>query len=253
MQTLRRRIKWALKTRTISQVPTEGLEFALVSSDYEQVHQFVWCKDFMQDAIHGFLNNKRASIYKFVYDPELQPPLHMKKTRLLIANFKDQDFGTKVENCLSFLHQIEDKLKMAHTKAALCKDPPRMYKKSGVYLLNGSKRWMQSAPMISLYTLLIRIGMTHQKKCKWETTIENIINGETYPYYNEEDPYLLGEAKQGLDYILQIGDRRIFYRDIAKNYPKKLRTATMHEDCGIVSFAEGKTREDFSHWHRFER
>jgi len=254
-----RDVVWHKKNKKISQIPREGLEFAFVSKDYKQIHQLVWCKDFMQDSIFGHLNQKKISIYGFSYDPEIDPPLYMEKTRIFITNFKDANFGSKVtENLREFLHGIEGQLKMAKTTFEKCKSPPPRYRKAGVYILNSSKRWMKSPPMISLYTLLLRIGMVHELGDPWHKTFKKVQKKEVDAYYSKTDNSFAEQAKNGLDFILEHGDRKVFHRDIQMNYPETVSgmvtsVFTIHDNCGLLGFSRGSTKLNFPHWHRLEK
>jgi hypothetical protein len=254
-----REVQWHNKTCQISQVPSEGLEYAFLSENYVQVHQLVWCKDFMQDAIHGHLNNKFTEIYGFTYDPVTDPPLYMEQTRLLLANWKDAKFGDKITNNVTpFLQAIENQLKMAKTVFEKCINPPPRYKKSGVYIAHGSKRWMRSPPLISLYTLLLRVGFVHNPKDDPLETIRQVQEGHKSTYYKTNDRDILNNARAGLDRILRQGDRKTFHQDIRLNYPAKTASGsnvsiyTVHDGCGLTAFTQGSTKTQFPHWHRLE-
>lgn len=242
-------VQWKPKRSRIEQEFTEGIEFAFLSSDNKQIHQFVYCKDFMQDAIQGFLNNKKISIYGFIYDPNKSDtiPLCLDKTRILVSNWKDKLFRSRIDNCLDFLHQIETKLKMKKSDISECDNPSPCYKKAGVWLFDGSKRWMQSPPMISLYTLLIRVGFTHTVGDNFSKTIKNIIEYNVTPYREDDQDYLR-DAEEGINWILDKGDRKIFDRDIKKNYPW-ITTYEMHDSCGIVGFSQGYARNFCPAWY----
>ena len=252
-------VNWHPKTQKLYQIPKEGMEFAFVSEDFQQIHQLVWCKDFLQDAIWGHLNQKKVSIYGFTYDPETMPPLFMDKTRLLITNWKDQNFNHKLlNNCLPFLNAFEKKLKMQRTIVFKCQKTPTRYGKSGVWMLEGSKRWMKSPPMISLYTLLIRAGMIHEIGVCPLTTLQKIADKKIDPYFGGDKH---DGAKDGrnvtsilpkLRQLLKIGDRKIFHRNIHQNFPAKCLTTKLHNNYGFVGFSAGSTKTDFPHWHRKE-
>lgn len=252
-------VNWHPKTRKLCQVPKEGLEFAFVSKNFHQIHQFVWCKDFLQDAIWGHLNQKKITIFGFCYDPEEMIPLYMNKTRLMVANWKDKEFDSKLlNNCLVFLNAIENQLKMTKTVAFKCKDVPPRYKKSSIFILEGSRRWMKSPPMISLYALLIRAGMNHKEGDDPLTTLKNIANGTTKPYYGgvgfkgANDKLNIESSYAPLKKLLKIGDRRIFHRNIHDNYPTVCAANRLHNNFGFVGFAKGFTKEIFPHWHRLK-
>ena len=269
-----RQVKWHPKNRRLIQIPKKGIEYAFVSEDYQQIHQLVWCKDFMQDAIYGQVNQKPVSIYGFKYDPALDPPLYMKKTRIMVANWHDANFGLKICNCLEFLNEVESHLKMSRTTINKCSGVPVVYKKSGVWLLEGSKRWMKSPPMMSLYTLLIRIGLVHQSGDNFKKTIRLIKSGAIKPYnwkkdkvndlsgkvtHYDNDRDFLRIGNRAISKILKHGDRKLFFRDIQNNYPKKNKrgysfcTHHLHECCGLVGFSKKETELEFPHWHRLDK
>lgn len=258
-----RAIKWHPKTNKICQIPKEGLEYALVSDDYEQVHQLVWCKDFMQDAIHGFLNKKLTQLYGFTYDPKSSPPISLKRTRLMVTNWKDPDFGDKITNrVLPLVHKIEDQLKMSHSVLERCSNAPPRYGRSGVWLLNSSKRWFKAPPMISFFTLLIRIGLVSNANDSLDNIIKKIKDGSTPSYFSSDtsqDKTQVKGAERGIRRILEFGDRRLFHTKAKDNYPplcstggKYISIFTIHDGCGIVSYSNNTTKHIFPHWHRLE-
>lgn len=258
----RRKIKWHPKTLKVSQIPKQGLEYAFCSKDYVQIHQFVWCKDFMQDVVYATVTKKQVSIYGFSYNPEEAPPLDTEKTRLLLNSFRDTNFGSKVFGGLKdFLTQIERQLKMVPTRFEIAENPHPRYRKSGIYLAIGSKRWMQSPPMISLYTMLLRVGLVHTKGEDFAQTIAKVKSGELKPYFgnrSDNDKSLLSRTEKGFNRILRHGDRKLFHQNIEKNYPLKAKgdldfsIHTLHDTCGLVGFSSDSTAYNFPHWHRIK-
>lgn len=260
---IEQRINWHPKTLKISQIPKEGLEYAFLSENYTQIHQLVWCKDFMQDVIFAHVTGTISSIYGFTYNPKTDPPLYRDKTRLMLNSFKDVNFGSKVLDGLrDFLHQIEKQLKMQRSVFEKVSNPHPRYKRSGVYIVNGSKRWMNSPPMISLYTMLLRIGLVHQKGTPFYATIDALRKDKLKPYYGDplqdNDSKVLRRIESGLNRILRHGDRKLFHQNIEKNYPTKTKSGmrfsiyTMHDTCGMVGFSNNSTKSAFPHWHRFK-
>jgi hypothetical protein len=263
-----RKVEWHPKTlKGISQIPKDGLEFAYLSEDYKQVHQLVWCKDFMQDTIFGFVNRTVIEVYGFTYDPSTDPHPCQSKTRMLVCNWRDKTFEQKIlMNCREFLNDIESRLNMSKTIFERCMNPPAIYRKAGVFIINGSKRWMLAPPMISLYTLLIRIGMVHPCGQSAIDTLNQIESGYLKPYnwkpdtetdygtsHAENDTDFLQGGRSGLNRILQFGDQRLFYKDMAQNYPSTLTAYTIHDHCGLLAFSSKQTEEHFPHWHRLEK
>jgi len=244
-----KKVKWySGKGQNLRQALSSGVEFSFVSADNQQVSPFAFCKDYLQDAVQGFLYKKKKTIYGFVYDPTEHAPISLDKTRLLVANSKDSYLGSKIRNCLDFLNQIESDLKISKTTAALCADPPKEYIRCGVWLFQGSPRWVKSPPMISMYTLLIRLGFGSTIGVPYKETIDKIIAGNL-DAYQSVDRYRLKEAINGINRILTQGDRKIFDRNIEKNYPKSIRVTTMHNTCGIIGFSSENTKKYVPNWH----
>jgi hypothetical protein len=243
------KIEWKPKKSRISQVYSEGLEYAFVTKDNKQIHQMVYCKDFLQDAIYGLLNNKYVSIYNFIYSPSVDLPLCMDATKIILSNYKDKSFRAKIPACLEFINQIEAELKMKKTEIFEGEDAPAIYRKAGIWLFTASKRWMQSAPMISMYTLLIRTGLMHQRGTVWRKTIEDILNHKVNPY-QIYDYKQLTEAMPGINHILKHGDRKLFGGNIKDNYPEKVPVGEMHNHFGIVGFSDGSPKHYIPNWYK---
>jgi len=247
----RKKVEWHNKTRHLIQDASEGLEYAFLTKDYKQIHQLVWCKDFLNDVIYGFLNNKRTTIWGFSYDPKKHLPPDLESTRLLLTSKRDREFRKKILRSLAFMNEIEKSLQMTKTTIEECKEPPRHYRRGGVFIFKGSKRWLKSPPMLSLYTLMIRVGLTHDVSQPWFQTVEDIRSGFTKPYY-EEDAHILTNGQSGIDRIFKYGDRKLFHRNIKDNYPSYLATDTIHNDFGILGYSGDITADYCPHWHRLE-
>ena len=235
--------------QNLRQAISSGIEFAFASPDNKQVSPFAYCKDYLQDAVQGFLYQKKKTIYGFTYDPVLHHPICLKKTRLLVTNEKDHQFSSKVPNCIDFLNQIEKDLLITKTVAHRCKNPPNKYIRPGIWLFDGSRRWLKSPPMLSMYTLLIRLGFGHPLGSSARETLDKIAAGELKAYQTV-DSLRLREAKVGIDFILKKGDRKIFDRNIENNYPKTMRVNTMHNSLGIIGFANERTKKLVPSWHK---
>lgn len=231
-------IQWknTSKNSTILQIYSRGLEYALVSKNHEQCHPFVFCKDFLHDVLYSTINQKPISIYKFAFNPTEDHLPCLDKIRLLIANSKDKKFASKVPAILDFVNQIEESLKIKKSTARTCSNLPEIYKNSGVFLFEGSKRWLQSPPMISLYSLLLRVGICHTVGDSFSKTINGIESGTIKPY-QKKDSHWLKKSSLALAKIMRIGDRRIFNRDMRLNYPSQLDLEIVHNRLGIIGFS----------------
>lgn len=258
MKLRRKSIKWKVVSakQKIIQIYVKGIEYALVSEDNVQCHNFVWCKDFLHDVVYSCVNKKPFEIYRFRFNPYLDPNPSLSKIKLLVTNPKDKHFESKIPDCLDFLNQIESRLKMRKTTVRKCKSPPQGYE-SGVFLLEGSKRWVNSPPMLSLYSLLIRMGFLHSIPDDFFFTIQKIRLGALKPY-QKFDKRWLSEAQSALDLIFKLGDKKIFSTDIKKNYPKNFSIDVVHNRLGIMGFANDILSKNYNgpvlvpHWHNYK-
>lgn len=256
-RTYKRHIRWydGPHHYTILQIYKKGIEFALVSDKYEQCHQFVWCKDFLHDVIYSAVNNAGFLIYRFNYSPFNDPRPCLKELRLLVSNAKDNRLRKLLPACLDFLHQIEDRLGIPHTTIREVANPEPDRSKAGVFLFRGHRRWLHSAPMLSLYMLLLRVGLSHTAGKPFTETIQGLKDKLIKPY-QPRDPQWLIDSESAFHKILRIGDKRIFYRDIKNNYPPNLIIDQVHNCFGILGFANDMLKHKLRkpvpvpYWHR---
>jgi len=222
------------QTQKILQLYEKGIEYALVSDKNEQCHSFVWCKDFLHDVVYSSVNNRSIDIYRFKYDPNKDPRPCLKKLKILVTNSKDKKIENKILKCLDFINQIEFFLKIKPTKALCCSNPPEGYNK--VFLFNANKRWVNAPPMLSLYTLLIRLGFSHEINDNFLTTLEKIKLGINKTNQRYDKKWLL-EIQEALNQIFKFGDKKIFSKDIKKNYPSNAVIDTVHNKMGIIGYS----------------
>lgn len=260
-----KKIKWSEKDTKISQIPTEGLEYAMLSTNYEQVNQMVWCKDFMHDLIYSHVNSRSIDIYNFKYSPWLHPRPCTSRIRLMIANCKDAEFGERImQSMLPILHEVENELQMSQTKIYKCLNDKEIYKRSGgIWILDGSKRWLKSPPMVSLYTMIVRLGLAGKPGESFRTTLKKIGTQQNPAYFdkNNREAELVRQARYGIDFIMKYTDKRIFSANLKRNYciPSYANTykfddelRLIHNCCGIVGFSNGDCRRLFPNWYRIK-
>ena len=243
-------ITW-LKSTTSSaaQIYESGLQYCLVNKEHEQCHPLVFCKDFIQDAVHGFLNNKVASIYGFTYDPAKMPKLSLDRIRLLLVNSSDAKFGDRVLKVIDLLNQVEAKLKLKHSHLWKVSNPPKSYAKTGAYYISGSGQWLNSPVMVSMYSLMIRAGFNHTIGTDFMTTLKGIASGKIKSYQNN-DQRQVSSALKGIEKIIEKGYRKFFYIETQKNYPANTPIGTMHNSTGIIGFTTGSTKSICPYWTR---
>lgn len=250
MKDLNRSVKWFSHKGSISQVYSTGLEYAFCTPDYEQHLPWVFCKDFLHDAVFSFLHGTKLDIYGYSYDPKSSPGPDLRHMRLLVANNSDAQFGDKIDNALNFVNQVEKAMNFSfYSRAFRCPEPPAKYKRCGIYLFEGSGHWMLSPPLISLYTLLVRAGFAHVAGTPYAETMDKITTGKV-PGYQTNDASQLGRARVGIDRLVVEGYREVFTREMKPNYPIGVPIGTMHHNFGIVAFSTGVTKTLSPQWHK---
>lgn len=238
----------------ILQIYNKGLEYAILSDDYETCNPLVWCKDFLHDIIHSSLINRPFEIYRLKYNPNTNPKPCLKQARIVVANSRDSRMMKKIPSCIDFINQIEDKLDIPHTIVRSCINPPIGYTKDNVFIFQGNKRWIFAPAMLSLYTLLIRVGFSHFIGKDYRSTISGLKEG-LIKQYQSKDARWIKEIEPAFEKIIRLGDRRIFYRDMKLNYPAHMSTDIMHNRMGIVAFANDIRSKDaglsviMPYWH----
>lgn len=242
-----KKIEWCAKSKRLNQALSDGVEYAFVTPKGQQITQFAFCKDYLQDAIQSRVLNKKRGIYGFSYDPKTEPLISFKSTDLLVTNSQDLNLELNIKNCLDFINQVEDHLKIKNTIVFKVENPPLKYLKSGVFYFKGSNRWIKSAPMISMYTLFIRVGLGHKIGTPFKETINGIVSGKLNAY-QKVDYTRLKYSLNGISYILDKGDVAIFGKRIRDNYPSKINISTMHNKFGIGNFTEKSNRKKMPQW-----
>lgn len=240
-------IKWTpASPNRLSEAFSTGMQLAFVSPDGEQCHQFVHCKDYLHDAIRSKLKQKVEPIYGFQYDATQSPQIGLDLTRLLVANQQDKTLRAKISASLEFLNQIEAHLHFARTKAEECSNPPSKYKSGGVWYYEGSRMWMLAPPLLSMYTLLIRLSFGHTPGTSYANTLNDIIKGKSKAYLAADNDNLrYGES--GMRRILK-HRTEMFAKGLVFNYPKKVSISEFHNHFGIVGFSNKYPRKHRPKW-----
>lgn len=236
------------------QIYSRGFEFAFMSMQKRAWHQattFVYCKDFLHDAIWSLLNKTKVNIYEFKYDPAKDLPIQLNRTALAFRNTqykaKEEEFHEKLDACQEFLRKIDKKLGFKSTE--IHKVP---HKEGPCWVVLGDKKWQHAPTMISLYTLLIRVGFHHTKGASAQKTIQLATDGKIKIASSGgagcNDVSYMKKSKKGIDVILKHG-LKVFYAKQADNYPKEIRKQ-LHDSYGIVNFTAGKPKKQMAHWYR---
>ncbi len=218
---------------------TNGSAYAFISKEYEQCHLIVTCKDHLSDIVFATVNNWETKNYWFSHIPANNPKIDFDKIRLVFGNRKSEDFAKTIAPAIDILHQMESTLKLSKTIVFRVPNPPREYIEKGLYLFEGDKVWMESPPMLSLYTLLIRLGAHHKIGNSWEKTIDEvskllITHPIDYKYYDQK---ICVGVMPGINKIINKGPTNLFGVDIKKNYPNVEDKNMLHNSFGVLAYS----------------
>lgn len=230
------------------------IEFCWANKKLQQLFTFTACKDHLQDVIHSHFKGQ-STIPMNYYVPGVNPTPSFDKTRLLVADTsKGDDFSTTIPKMVDLLNLAEKKLKICKTKAFKVSNPLQPHMKSGVFLLESSGRWTISPPMISLYSLLIRISPGHKIGETLKESVEGLCRDKdrvrlgVFP----RDQYYLKIGKWAIDRIFKYSNK-IWYNNRKENFPTSVGYYTMH-GLGLCGMSSDKKhinqKELVPRWYR---
>lgn len=218
----------------LAQAHSSGFQFSLVSKTRKQLVPFVYCKDFMHDAYYARINKTKVSIYGFSVSKDIN--LSLDAGRFMIANSTNRSFHKCIPSVVDFIHQIEDVIGISKSKFFEIPAVPKRFAAGGVFYIKTSNRWIHAPALISLYTLLIRIGTNHEIGNSYKKTIENSIKNK-YKECMTGDFWILKDSIKTINEIIsKDGDKKFFKENIKENYPINC-ASTVHDDYGILAFS----------------
>ena len=190
-----KKIEWfnGKETNDLSEIYQKtGMLFALAtkikSTDKLQAcHRWVKCRDYLPDAIRTTITKKPCQIYGFSYNLDYNLPIKMDKIRILVStkirkkDHKEETIAKKItafrekkdhkeetiaEKITAFREKIKYSEKLVNhfekyaniTLTRVEEVDPTNSKSDIVFLFTGSRTWLSSPFLISLYTFLIRLG-----------------------------------------------------------------------------------------------
>ena len=157
--------------RALNQIYHSGCRLAWITPDDKACHQWVICKDFLQDVVAAMLHNKSYGIYGFLYDPAVDPHLDLSKPRLALRFDDVQNYAlhTAMQNSSNLLKYFELKWGWggpSTTVTAYADD-------TSVFDLNPN--WLGNPVLLSICTTLIRQGVNYMATTE---SLEKILSGE---------------------------------------------------------------------------
>jgi len=175
----------------------DGWAFQFLNDDYEGIHLGVCCKDFLQDIVWSELTQKEMEIYhqksnyqgiinkQDVLKLCMYPYLFNNKYEPIIENL--EELGVNLQ---AFLNEIEI-LREYELSTVTCDD--------NKLVILFSKQWIEKPYLLSLFTLLCRIGLWYNGDL--DSYISN-INKINSPYFDTEGLYYITGNKHLLLHLL---------------------------------------------------
>jgi hypothetical protein len=205
------------------------LSMSLVTLDdgdkeYCQFSPWVYNKDYLA-----------AFVQSALYHKNTVPALSFDKIRVCVRGCTAVQSTAAVD----FLVKFEKKIHLLGTKVLQCR-----YARNK-FLFEGSKQWLISPPMLSLYTLLLRTGINYHTIGKsFNSTINSMLSD------NSPDAVSWKIAKKGIENIINQKHGKIFHKNIKLNYQQDVRFDTISFYCNIVGFSRKDCEFSFPYWFK---
>lgn len=244
-----RKIQWQDGMNYAGRHRNLGLAFAFISAKCEQVAAFTSCRDYLHDMMFAQVNEWEACAYTD-YVVGKSPKISVTQLRIAVVNTNAgaNNFSLCIDRALRFVHKIEDSLGIKNrSKAYMIKNPPNSIAPSDAFLYTADSTWMLSGPMLSLYTLALRVGFGAIENAPFEDTLKGVASGRHRPY-DYRDSSIVKTAIPGIERIKQEGVKKIFFTDPRANYPTNARGNT-HSSYGIAGFSSGGPRTCSASWY----
>ena len=244
-------VQWFQSKYSLSEISQgSGFLFSFLSAPRDgnkQTHQYIKCRDFLHDAIRSHITGKPCPVYGFIYTKGTDPPIDMRRTRLLVTKA-----GSSEKKYKETMQEIKCGLKIVNYFENIMEiKPSKLYKVSNsdkpTWIFNGSGVWMKAPALISLYTFLIRLGYQKIDIDTYQDFIEKVAEKERKNnVYSNRDP----------KYLKTIGDKLITVAENYKElfclkqgkagqsydpiYTEDIKIHVYHDYSGILSLCDGK-------------
>lgn len=226
-----------------------GFLFAFLSSAKDgnrQCHQPVKCRDFLHDSVRAYLHQDSFKIYGFSYAYESNPPIDLSKTRMLVSKspgagpmeMRRKNAGTllqglrrgrKLLNHYEEMAGVKRRTEMHRVDDGSPPGPKR------TWLFEGPSMWLMSPYLVSMYTLLIRLGAKDISFAKNKSVEEELRRLALAKRDRDHDNDYLKSCHDKLHLIIKHRKELFWETDIFSNYPKEMKISRFHNGCGIVA------------------
>lgn len=244
-----KQVKWFEHSGHISEEYQQtGIHFAFVSAPKDgnmMCHPWIKCRDFMPDAARTELTGKSTSIYSFNYAKGTNPPVDLKKMRVLVGReqsntkAKEKEFTEMMRYALKLLNYYE-----AFAGVPLSRiyevNPEGQKRYTKVFMFVGPKMWMLSPFLISMYTFLIRLGakkLEFKDKGELHKKLEKLQASST-----DKDAQYLRSSWDKMEIVLEnrakLFPKKNGYHDI---FFKDINISSFHHNTGLVALTRGSS------------
>ena len=228
MKSYIRNVKW-----TETRVYNNGLPmFAFLSKKGEQCNTMYSCKDYLHDITFLAINYPNGQYSKICST----------QMRMIVSYNSIGEIN--VEQTIPMLHEIEDLFKIKHTFVRQIPNPMQQFINNS-FIYFGDEAWMKAPFMISLYSLLIRLGIDNKEKYKVMDLLDKISTKKIVPSYYGDVPIVCSAIK-GIKRLINEGIYNIISPNIKDNYPNMSST---HSTFGIAAFSDGVSAGYVPKWY----
>lgn len=235
------------KKQSLSEIYQKvGLRFTFVTSPkngiVDQCHPWIKCRDFLQDAVRVRITGKDLmDIYGFKYEPKSNkdPKIDLEYMRMAVKDTDDWEkikIEQYVKNTIKLLNQYEKiaKLKTLTSYTILDK----------VVIFKGPNFWLKSPSLISMFSLLLRLGIRNIKFKDEETLLEQLelISKRKNNIHNDKDNDIqyLKILWNKMNIVVKYAQEILFDSDdgFDSSYKKNTSVSNFHDYTGILSLCK---------------
>lgn len=207
------------------------LRFSLLSTAAEgnkMCTPWVQCRDFLHDAVRAYMLNMPAKIYGFHYDRNVHPAISTRYIRVAVKGANSEATEEAVHRAIKLINHYEEMAEFKNRSVIKRAE-------DGIWVFVGPSIWIKSPALLSLYTLLIRLG--EHKSLSFNTHEELKKKLETFGaiYTLNEQQYVHAIHKR-LDTLIK-NIRVLFPSAKYRNYKAfaNAKIYKFHNNAGIVA------------------
>ena len=213
------------------------LMFSLLSTAAEgnkMCTPWVRCRDFLHDAVRAYLLNTPSEIYGFRYDRNKHPAISTRYTRIAVKGADKKTMEEIVHRAIKLINHYEE---MAEFKGR------SVLKRAegNIWVFVGPSIWIKSPTLLSLYTLLIRLGEYKELAFNSHEDLKTKLAAFGKADGSNEQQYIYAIEPNKLDTLIK--NIRVLFPSVNyKNYKAfaDIKIYDFHNNAGIVSLCSNK-------------